>query len=300
MTAPFTPGQPATHVVVVHYRSGGMLGDLVRDLAGQRSIDVITHVVECGDDGSVVKAHATHEFEVVSKGENLGYCGGNNLMLLEMLHSEWPICLINPDVRLPDPLALRRLHDALRNDPTLAAVAPSIIVDDGKIEYTGSRIDLDNAVAEHTGTYVESWPSGAPALAEMTWIDGACWMLRPAALRDVGVFDERFFLFSEDVDWCVRAGQLGWKVGVLRDVEVGHQRSSSFGDSSKGAYYAWRNTYLLCKKYEGRGTWVFSWLRRLLSFVCTRRNVRSGQSMAALRGARDAIMGRTGRMPGDD
>jgi GT2 family glycosyltransferase len=124
-------------------------------------------------------------------------------------------------------------------------------------------------------------------------------MLRPAALRDVGLFDERFFLFSEDVDWCVRAGERGWKVGVLRDAEVRHQRSSSFGDSSKGAYYAWRNTYLLCKKYQGFGTWIFSWLRRLLSFVRTPRNRRSGQSLAAVRGARDALIGRTGRMSGD-
>jgi GT2 family glycosyltransferase len=299
MTAPVTPGQPGTHVVVVHYRSGGMLSDLLRDLARQSGIDVDTRVVECGDDGSVAEAHTRYEFEVVSKGENLGYCGGNNLMLRNLLRSEWPICLINPDVSLPDPLVLRRLHDALQNDSTLAAVAPSIIVDDGKIEYTGSRIDLGTAVAEHTGTYVEAWPSGAPPLVEMAWVDGACWMLRPAALRDVGLFDERFFLFSEDVDWCVRAGERGWKVGVLRDAEVRHQRSSSFGDSSKGAYYAWRNTYLLCKKYQGFGTWIFSWLRRLLSFVRTPRNRRSGQSLAAARGARDALIGRTGRMSGD-
>jgi GT2 family glycosyltransferase len=293
------PVQAAIRVVVVHYRSGGMLSDLLLDLAGQSGVDAAIHVVECGDDGSIAKAQTGHSFEVVSEGENLGYCGGNNLMIRKMLNSESPICLINPDVRLPDQGILRGLFDALQNDTTLAAVAPSIIVDGGKIEYTDSKVDLAHAFAAHIGTHVAAWPSDAPPLVEMTWIDGACLMLRPKALRDIGVFDERFFLFSEDVDWCVRAGQLGWKVGVLREVEVRHTRSSSFGASSKGAYYAWRNTYLLCKKYEGYGTWIFAWLRRLLKFVRTRRNVRSGQSMAALRGSRDAIIGRTGRMPGD-
>jgi GT2 family glycosyltransferase len=134
----------------------------------------------------------------------------------------------------------------------------------------------------------------------MPWIDGAFWMLRSEAVREVGLLDEQFFLFSEEVDWCIRAGYKGWRVGVLRDSEVRHERSSSFGDSTKGAYYAWRNSFLLCKKHEGYGGWIYFWFRSLLQFAAQRGHIRSGMASAALRGARDAIAGRTGRMNGDE
>jgi hypothetical protein len=276
-----------------------MLADLVGDLLDQAEVDVALHVVECGDDGSVSNALREHDFAVARPGENLGYSGGNNLKIREVMNSDAPICLVNPDVRLPDRHTLQALHDALQTHPEMAAVAPSIRTEDGNIEYTGSEVQLTRALVVHTGTHLPNWPPEVPALVRMSWIDGACWMLRADALRDVGVFDEDYFLFSEEVDWCLRARQQGWRVAVLRDVEIGHVRSSSFGTSSKGAYYAWRNTYLLCKKFKGRGIWFFFWANNLLRFVAKRDHLRSGQAAAALRGGLDAIIGRTGRMRGD-
>ena len=276
-----------------------MLLDLLRDLDGQHDVELDVHVVECGDDGSLASAARRHSFRVVSPGENLGYCGGNNLVLREAVKSDAPICIINPDVHLPDLRALRSLYDTLQIHPDLAAVAPAIRTLDGYLEYTDSEIDLARAWIVHTGTHVIQWPADASALVEMPWIDGACWMLRPAAVREIGLLDERFFLCSEEVDWCLRAVTAGWKVGVFRGVEVGHRRSSSFATSSKGAYYAWRNTFLLCQKHSGHGTWILSWLRRLFHFPRKMENLKSGQTWAALRGARDAAMGREGRMAGD-
>ena len=192
-----------------------MLLDLLGDLALQRNISLNVHVVECGDDGTLSAAADQFSLKTALPGENIGYCGGNNLVLQTLLNSDAPICIVNPDVRVPDPLTLQQLCNALQRNPRLGAVAPSIRTADGRIEYTGSTLDLAHASAVHTGTHVPSWPSDAAALVDMAWIDGACWMLRPQALREVGLFDERFFLFSEDVDWCLRAGRMGWKLGVL-------------------------------------------------------------------------------------
>ncbi len=294
------PVRATIQVIVVHYRSRGMLLDLIRDVARQSDVDVDLHVVECGDDGSVASALEEFTFPIEYPGENLGYCSGNNLTMRDMMRSGSPICLINPDVRLPDPLTLLHLSEILEKQPGIAAVAPSIRTGEGYIEYTGSKIDLTRACAIHTGTHVRGWNSDTPPFIEMPWIDGACWMLRSEAVREVGLLDEQFFLFSEDVDWCIRARQKGWRVGVLRDSEVRHERSSSFGNSTKVAYYAWRNSFLLCKKHEGYGKWTYFWLRAVLQFTVQRRHIRSGMASAALRGARDAIAGRTGRMDGDE
>jgi hypothetical protein len=273
--------------------------DLLRDLALQRDVSLIVHVVECGDDGTLARALNEHSIKTTLPGENVGYCGGNNLVLRTLMNSESPLCIVNPDVTLPDPLTMEKLRDVLQSDPALGAVAPSIRTAEGQIEYTGSTLDLSRASAVHTGTHVPSWPPDAPAVTNMAWIDGACWMIRPQALRDVGLLDERFFLFSEDVDWCLRATGMGWKLGVLRDAEVVHQRSSSFHGSTKGAYYYWRNTYLLSMKHQGYGRWLLYWLGRFLYFALQRGHIRSGQSRAALRGARDAVLHRGGRMPDD-
>ena len=68
-------------IVVVHYRSGGMLLDLLGDLAAQRHASLTVHVVECGDDGTVSTALDAYRFETTVPGENVGYCGGNDLVL---------------------------------------------------------------------------------------------------------------------------------------------------------------------------------------------------------------------------
>jgi GT2 family glycosyltransferase len=291
---------PRVHVIVVHYNSGGMLLELLRGLAGQTEVDIDLHVVECGDDGTVCGALEEYSFQVEIPGENLGYSGGNNRVLRRIMYTDDPVCIVNPDVELRDPLTLSEMWKVLKGNPEIAAVAPSIRTAEGRIEYTESKIDLARACAIHTGTHVDQWGPAAPRLVVMPWIDGACWMLRSEALRKVGVLDETYFLLFEEVDWCIRASQRDWRVAVLRDVEVEHQRSSSFGNSSKGSYYAWRNTFLLCKKHEGYGKWIGFWAWRLCRFALERRHLRSGEAAAAVRGARDAICGRTGRMPKDD
>ena len=52
---------------------------------------------------------------------------------------------------------------------------------------------------------------------EVDWVIGACMIVRRAALADVGAMDERFFLYFEDVDWCYRVWQGGWKVCYVPD-----------------------------------------------------------------------------------
>ena len=59
------------------------------------------------------------------------------------MDSDTPICIVNPDVRIPDPLTMHHLHEALRRDPSLGAVAPSIRTAAGHVEYTGSTLRPD-------------------------------------------------------------------------------------------------------------------------------------------------------------
>ena len=294
---PGPSSQPRVVAALVHYRSGGMLLDVLADLHRQEGIDLEVHVVESGDDGTVARALAAHPgLTVHDRGRNLGYAGGNNVAFAAT--ADAPVLVVNPDVRLADPATVRRLYDALLADPRAAAAAPVIRLDDGTIEYTGSAVDLDRAVAVHVPTHVRDWPSAAPVL-DLPWLDGACLLLRREALDQMGGFDERYFLIVEEVDWCLRARAAGWHLLLVRDAEVGHRRSSSFGGSTKSAYYAARNTYLLFREHAPTTRWRRHWLARAARTAVRRDHLRSGASRQVARGVWHALRGRWGPAPED-
>jgi GT2 family glycosyltransferase len=288
--------------VIVNWNSGDDLARAVTDLRLQRGIELRVIVVDnASSDASLELASAAGvSFETIHAGANLGYSGGNNLGFTRLSPSD-AVLVLNPDVRVPDPGAIAALASLLRAHPEFGAMAPTIKVgDEGLIEYRGSELDLEHAVALHRETNVRGWPSGTPEVVELPWIDGAALLIRREALDQVGGFDDQFFLFQEEVDWCIRAGRLGWRVGVARDVSVSHRRSSSFGGSGKGAYYYWRNLYLLCTKHaRGRVKWRWHWLLGLLAFGARRRHLRDGRSGRAVAALRDALIGRYGALEED-
>jgi GT2 family glycosyltransferase len=61
-----------------------------------------------------------------------------------------------------------------------------------------------------------------PLTYEVDWLGGACLLVRPAAIKEVGLLDESFFMYSEETDWCFRMRRQGWKVYYLPGVEVIH------------------------------------------------------------------------------
>jgi hypothetical protein len=281
-------------VLVVNWNSGGDLRGLLDDLARQRDVELHVTVVDNGStDDSLAQARGA-AFTLIETGTNLGYTGGNAVGM-RALGSDRPVLVVNPDVRFPRQDALARLLGVLDERPELAAVAPAIRVD-GLFEHLGSVADVDRARVHHVETFVAG---PAPDLAELEWIDGAVILFRPEALRELGGFDERFFLFQEEVDWCLRARRAGWCVALTGRTEVTHRRSSSFGASQKGAYYYWRNLYLLCALHARGWTWRLRWLLALLGFARRRTHLRSGASIRALRGGYDALRGRFGAGPED-
>lgn len=284
-------------VVVVNWNSGGCLADLLADLRRQEGVELAVTVVDNGStDGSL--EHAAPE-RAIRAGANLGYSGGNNAGF-RTLGLQRPVLVLNPDVRLPDPFVVASLARLLADEPQLAALVPAIHSNGGTVEYRDSFVDPDRAIAIHSETHVEGWPEGTPRVKELAWVDGAAVLFRATALDRVGLFDERFFLFHEEVDWCLRAAREGWTVGIAPEISIAHARSSSFGHTTKGAYYYWRNLYLLCDLHARRRLcWRLWWGARLTRFCLQRDHLRSGRSSQALRGARDALMGRYGPGPED-
>ena len=286
--------------VVVNWNSGDDLARLLVDLRAQTGVDVSILVVDNGSaDTSVKRALETGvAFQLHSAGQNLGYTGGNNLAA-ELAGPDADLFVVNPDVRLPDPATVARLADALATDATLAAVAPAIEVSPGLAEYLGSEIDLERVRAVHTLTDV-AFPADVQPRA-LSRIDGAALLVRAEARREIGFFDDRFFLIWDEVEWCVRATRQGWRVALYPGVRINHQRSSSFAGSNKSAYYYWRNLYLICRLHaSSRWTWRRRYVARLARFTGRPAVLRSPRyALVVLRGAFDGVRGRVGPGPED-
>lgn len=103
------------------------------------------------------------------------------------------------------------------------------------------------------------WNAGTAALgvgtvpADVDWLPGSAWMVRVAAAEQVGGFDARFFMYWEEVDWCVRARRHGWELLVCPDATVMEESSASAGTiPCFQSYYLARNRLLFLAKNSRR------------------------------------------------
>jgi N-acetylglucosaminyl-diphospho-decaprenol L-rhamnosyltransferase len=215
--------QPAWAAVVVNYEAGDLLTGCVASLLADDSAgpgEVV--VVDNGSrDGSVSRLQVAHPgVAVVVPGHNLGYAGAANIGIAATTALVVVVC--NPDLEVERGTAAAALaRFAAESD--LAALGPRIVNPDGT-QYPSARRDpglvdsighaLFGLVAPRnrfTRRYREL--DADPARSrDVDWVSGAMIFLRRAALTSVGGWDERYFMYLEDVDLCWRLRRLGWRV----------------------------------------------------------------------------------------
>jgi GT2 family glycosyltransferase/2-polyprenyl-3-methyl-5-hydroxy-6-metoxy-1,4-benzoquinol methylase len=203
--------------VIVNYEGGDHLLDCLESLLGER-VPVQAIVVDNGsEDGST--AAATERFpdvEVVRPEVNLGYAGGANAGA-ERARGRL-LLFLNPDVRL-DEGCLPALIEELE-DPSVGVVSPAISLEaSGVVEY-GSTIDA------------LGYPVGIRTAAPPLFVSGCALMTHADLFRAMGGFDDRYFMFMEDVDYCWRLLLAGRDIRVRRDALASHVG----GASTPGGY----------------------------------------------------------------
>jgi N-acetylglucosaminyl-diphospho-decaprenol L-rhamnosyltransferase len=153
--------------------------------------------------------------------ENRGLAAGWNRGLAQV-HAEF-VVLLNADAWL-EAGALDELLAAAKRHPRAAVIAPKLVNPDGSLQRSVRGFPTVWRLATEylylrklaprsrvvNAFYGEGFAHDDERVVE--WVMGACLLLRREALEDVGMFDERFFLFSEEVDWCRRAADREWSV----------------------------------------------------------------------------------------
>jgi hypothetical protein len=218
--------------VVVTYNAMPWLERCLESLAGVECV-----VVDHGSsDGSVEAARAAGA-RVVEQG-NLGLAAGWNRGLRET-ESRY-VLILNADAWLVGD-ALERLAAFADAHPRAAVVGPRLRNPDGTLQRsvrgfpTLWRLATEylflRKLAPHSQALNGFYAGGFDheSVTEAEFVMGAAMLVRREAIAEVGPLDESFFLFSEEVDWCYRFEQAGWKVFFTPEAEVVHVGGASHG-----------------------------------------------------------------------
>lgn len=168
--------------------------------------------------------------------DNRGYTGGNN-QAIPISRGRY-VLILNPDTR-PEPGAIREMLSFMEAHPDAAAVGPRLLWGDGSLQSSRRRFPtLATGLLEST-LVQQYWKHNAvlrryycddlpPDRVEaVDWVVGACIMIRRQALDQVGLLDEGYFMYSEEMDWCYRAKRAGWQIYHLPSATVVHYHGKS-------------------------------------------------------------------------
>jgi N-acetylglucosaminyl-diphospho-decaprenol L-rhamnosyltransferase len=207
--------------VIVNYNAGPAVTDCVGSVLAQEARPEVVVVDNASTDGSVDGLRRAHpDVRIVHSGGNLGYARAANLGIAA---TGAPIvAVLNPDTVL-QPGTGAALVSRFAAEPDLGAAGPRLHNPDGSVYPSARQVpSLVDAVGHgllffvwrdnpFTRRYRE--PGADPGRArDVDWVSGAAVWLRRAALDDVGGWDERYFMYVEDVDLCWRLHRAGWRV----------------------------------------------------------------------------------------
>jgi len=182
--------------------------------------------------------------KTIFNSENLGFAGGNNVGIKYALsHGANYVMLLNNDTIIA-PDFLTKLVKASENDKTLGILGSRIYkYGTNEIVFDGGKINFWLNSARHVNN-IES----RPPPFKVGYVTGAAMLVKREVIELVGLMREDYFLYYEDVDWCLRAIKAGYKCVVVPRSHVWHKVSSTNKESSSSyIYYHTRNGLMLAK-----------------------------------------------------
>lgn len=225
------------------------------------------------------------DFLFLETGKNLGFTGGNNLGIKKALEKGADfVFLVNNDTLLDKDLIVQLIKAASLNN-RIGILGPKIYfapgyefhqeryksADRGKvIWYVGGLIDWDNVLAPNRG--IDEVDKGQyDKQVETGFVTGCAMFIRREVLEKVGLLDERYFLYLEDLEFCQRAQKVGFKVVYTPKAKLWHlNAASSAVGGALHDYYSTRNRMLFGLKYARLRT-KFALFRESLRLLFTGR-----------------------------
>ncbi len=241
-------------VVIANYGIAHLTIDCLRSIAEEIGRVPGTHVAVCengtGDDSAerIQRAITDNDWDswctLTAVSTNLGFTGGNNIILRPALQSADPpqyVLLLNADT-IVRPNAFKILVDFMDQHPNVGIAGSRLEDLDGTPQRSAFR--FPSPLSEFEGglklglvsRLLERWAVAPPVsdeACETDWMAGASMIVRREVFHDIGVLDEGYYTFFEDIDFCFNARKAGWPIWYVPASRVVHLVSQSTGISVK-------------------------------------------------------------------
>jgi GT2 family glycosyltransferase len=230
------PGAGSLEIVIVSYRCRDLLFACLQSIANNpytAGATAITVVDNASADGTVAAVRAAFPaVRVVGLSANLGFAAANNLALRESRAEH--ILLLNPDTEVW-PEVLDAMARFLGEHPAAGVAGCRLVRRDGSFDHAAKR-SIPSAVDAVRHFLPGGSASGylAPHVAEdavgaVDAVNGAFMLARRAAIEDAGLMDEGYWMYGEDLDWCLRFRRAGWDVLYNGRVTTLHVKGGTTG-----------------------------------------------------------------------
>jgi hypothetical protein len=262
-------------IVIVNWNSRvhiiPCLSSIFREIPADRGEILVVDNASSDDTVKVLKNDFSG-VKVISNTENIGFARANNQAICQS--SGRYVLLLNPDTEIY-PGAFQNLMDAVDLNPQVGIVGPRLLNTDGSLQLSSypfptlarelwRLLHLDHY--HPFGSYDQSrWSLTQPR--EVDALQGACLLIRREVFEQVGLLDEDYFMYTEEIDFCYRAKKAGWKIVWLPTAEVIHHGGQSTKQVASSMFiHLYQSKLLFFRKHYGR---LAAWLYKVIILMAT-------------------------------
>ncbi|MFC6952856.1 glycosyltransferase family 2 protein [Halorubellus litoreus] len=181
-------------------------------------------------------------------GENLGYAGGNNYGIQNSRADNNSILILNPDVRIENE-DIRECFRFLKSE-SIGLLTPRIVDEKGQQRYDLNTYPLPTL---RTLGLLPSFKSTINKFTPTDYVVGCAIFINDELIEDIGLMNEDFFMYHEEVEYSIRARKAGYDIGVYTEAKATHRESEKIHQHPYQAYYDTRNKIHM-KRVIGKGS----------------------------------------------
>lgn len=210
-------------VIIVSWNVRGPLRNCLRSVFQQRFEDELEIIVvdNASNDGSAQMVEAEFpQVKLIKSPGNLGFAKGNNLGI-QNSRGEY-LFLLNPDTLLIQPETFTLMIQFIKVNQKIGVIGPRLLNEDRSLQISARYFpNLLTHLLEMNGR-VDHLKRLNQKTGKVDWVSGAAMLIRRKAIKEAGLFDENYFMYTEEMDLQYRMQQKGWGVWYCPEVEIVH------------------------------------------------------------------------------
>lgn len=263
-----------TYIILVNYNGYKDTLNCIKSIKDKDLDNNIIVVDNNSTDNSIEHLEKIDGITFIKSKKNLGFSGGNNLGINYAIKKGAKyIMLLNNDTEI-ETNSITIMKKTLEENNLLGIVGSRIMYYDNKkiINYCGGNINWNRGTTIHQN-YKKEFDDKIEKFFYTEFVTGCSMMIKREVFEKIGLLPEEYFMYYEDVDFCVKVKEVGYKLGVCADSVIYHKVSSASGGEDSPFSIKWmtRNRMIFINKYKkytnGYFTIMFFYITRILKII---------------------------------